>query len=257
MKFYSGIRRRALHARNLLKDWAGEGSSREQYQRMEKETVLRTPPYQHFSAAGLVPFPSDHRMRRRRAFLRRVSLAPGRETTGAFCWSFAAVTYAAAEIAVVRARLLSLRDREASPPVRLAFYASDAGGFVRRLPEFLVPAAGVIASLWIWHRFGLPYAFLAAMIFVIWLSDDWTSPIPVQHLIVAAIYAAGLAIVAACAPAIDSRSQPGYSIVEALLWLASTWRSSSAFVSDLLRSWVDCPQPIPSSRERSTGPRGC
>jgi hypothetical protein len=30
--------------------------------------------------------------------------------------------------------------------------------------EFLVPTAGAIVSLWIWHRFGLPYAFLAAMI---------------------------------------------------------------------------------------------
>jgi hypothetical protein len=33
--------------------------------------------------------------------------------------------------------------------------------------EFLVPAAGVVFSLWIWHRFGLSYAFLAAMIFVL------------------------------------------------------------------------------------------
>ena len=86
--------------------------------------------------------------------------------------------------------------------------------------EFLVPAAGAIASLWIWRRFGLPYAFLAAMIFVVWLPGYWTSSHSAQHLIVAAFYAAGLITVAA----VRSRYRftyldDEYSIAEALLWL--------------------------------------
>jgi hypothetical protein len=86
--------------------------------------------------------------------------------------------------------------------------------------EFLVPAAGAIASLWIWHRFELPYASLAAMIFVVWLPGYWTSSHSAQHLIVAAFYAAGLITVAA----VRFRHRfthlnDGYSIVEALLWL--------------------------------------
>ena len=86
--------------------------------------------------------------------------------------------------------------------------------------ESLVPAAGAIVSLWIWRRFGLPYASLAAMIFVLWLPGYWTSSHSAQHLIVAAFYAAGLITVAA----VRSRHRftylnDGYSIVEALLWL--------------------------------------
>ena len=86
--------------------------------------------------------------------------------------------------------------------------------------ESLVPAAGAIASLWIWHRFGFAYAFLAAMIFVAGLPGYWTSSHSAQHMIVAAFYAAGLITVAA----VRSRHRftylnDGYSIVEALLWL--------------------------------------
>src|SRR5208282_626661 len=51
--------------------------------------------------------------------------------------------------------------------------------------EFLVPAAGAIASLWIWRRFGFAYAFLAAMIFIIFLPGYWTQSHEAQHLIVA------------------------------------------------------------------------
>jgi hypothetical protein len=86
--------------------------------------------------------------------------------------------------------------------------------------EFLVPATGAIVSLWIWHRFGLPYASLAAMIFVLWLPGYWTSSHSAQHLIVAAFYAVGLLIVAA----VRRRHRftylnDEYSIAEALLWL--------------------------------------
>ena len=41
--------------------------------------------------------------------------------------------------------------------------------------QFLVPAAGAVFSLWIWRRFGLWYAFLAAMIFAVFLPGYWTS----------------------------------------------------------------------------------
>jgi hypothetical protein len=84
----------------------------------------------------------------------------------------------------------------------------------------MVPAAGAIASLWIWHRFGLPYASGAAMIFVLWLPSYWTSSHSAQHVSVAAIYAAGLITVVA----LRSRYRftyldEQYSIAEALLWL--------------------------------------
>ncbi len=58
------------------------------------------------------------------------------------------------------------------------------------------------------------------MIFVVWLPGYWTSSHSAQHLIVAAIYAAGLITVVA----VRSRHRftylnDGYSIAEALLWL--------------------------------------
>ena len=85
---------------------------------------------------------------------------------------------------------------------------------------FLVPAAGAVFSLWIWHRFGLPYASLAAMIFVIWLPGYWTSSHAAQHSIVAAFYTVGLiALVQVRSRYRFTYLDDRYSIAEALLWL--------------------------------------
>ena len=86
--------------------------------------------------------------------------------------------------------------------------------------QSLVPAAGAVFSLWIWRRFGFSYAFLAAMIFVIFLPGYWTSSHSAQHVIVAVFYAAGLAAIAV----VRSRHRfdyldEAYALVEALLWL--------------------------------------
>jgi hypothetical protein len=86
--------------------------------------------------------------------------------------------------------------------------------------ECLVPAAGAMASLWMWHRFGLPYAPLAAMVAVLWVPGFWTASHSAQHVIVAAFYLAGLIAVIALRPRrrlayLDEE----YSIAEALLWL--------------------------------------
>ena len=104
--------------------------------------------------------------------------------------------------------------------MQAAFFS---GGLYSAKPDaaqFLVPAAGVVFSLWIWRRFGLSYAFLAAMIFILFLPRYWTSSREAQHLIVAAFYATGLVLVAT----VRSRHRfdyldEAYSFVEALLWL--------------------------------------
>jgi hypothetical protein len=86
--------------------------------------------------------------------------------------------------------------------------------------QSLVPAAGIVSSLWIWRRFGLWYAFLAAMIFVIFLPHYWTSSHSAQHVTIALLYAIGLILVAAVRPRhrFDYLAD-AYSLVEALLWL--------------------------------------
>jgi hypothetical protein len=221
MRVYSASSEESLRARNLLKDWAGEGLLTDaQYQRMEQETVCD--------------------LRRVNIFLRLVLFLltliivgaaiglllmvylshPAEQTIGIFLLIFAAISYAAAEFAVSQARLYryGIEEALAACSVGLLCLGIELASFSGR--EFLVPAAGAIVSLWIWCRFGLPYASLAAMIFVLWLPGYWTSSHTAQHLMVAAFYAAGLITVAA----IRSRHRftyrnEEYSIVEALLWL--------------------------------------
>jgi len=86
--------------------------------------------------------------------------------------------------------------------------------------EFVIPAVGAIASLWIWYRFNLWYAFPAAMIFAIFLPGYWTQSHSAQHVFIAVMYAAGLI----CVARIRSRHrfdylEHSYSLSEAFLWL--------------------------------------
>ncbi len=192
MRIYSASSEEALRARNLLKDWSGEGFLTEaQYQRMEQDTVCdlrRTNIFLRLvlflftliivgAAVGLffIVFPSS----------------PPAQTIGVFLLVFAALSYAAAEFAVSQAHLHRYGIEEALAVCSVGFlymglrFAFFGGGSYTPKPdatEFLVPAAAAIASLWIWHRFGLPYAFLAGMLFVVFLPGYWTSSPSAQHL---------------------------------------------------------------------------
>jgi hypothetical protein len=86
--------------------------------------------------------------------------------------------------------------------------------------QSLVPAAGAFFSLWIWHRFGLWYAFPAAMVFTLFLGGYWTSSHGVQHVIVALLYAIGLiAVIAIRSRQHADYGENDYSLAEAFLWL--------------------------------------
>lgn len=223
MRAYTASDEEALRARELLKDWAGEGFlSQEQYQQMKQET------------------PCD--LRRTNIFLRIVLFLftliivgaavglfyvltePAQQTAGVLMLIFAAAAYWAAEVAVSQFKLYRHGIEEALVVCSVGFlcvglYAAFFSGAGNRM-EFLVLAAGAIASLWIWHRFGLPYAFLAAMYFALWLPGYWIQSGVAQHLIAAAIFGVGLVLVASARTRhrltfLDHR----YSIAEALLWL--------------------------------------
>ena len=224
MRAYSTQSEEALRARDLVKDWAGEGFlSAAQYQQIEQETVCD--------------------LRRTNIFLRLVLFLftliivgaavaliftvthPPFEAAGIFLMFLAGGTYAAAEVAVAQARLYRHGIEEALLACSVGFLCAgmEAAFFTgpysptRHGMEFLVPAAGAVASLWIWYRFGLPYASLAAMIFAVWVPGYWTSSHTAQHVIVAAFYAAGLITIIA----VRSRRHDEYSIAEALLWLGN------------------------------------
>ncbi len=230
MRLYSASSEETLRARKLLTDWAGEGFlTKAQSQLLEQDTVSELRTTNIFlrlvlflftllivgAAAGLFFV----------VFLSR----PSEQTAGVAFLIFAAVCYAAAEAAVSQARLYRYGIEEALAVCSVGFlcvgmqaalfsgspYLPKAHG-----AQFLVPAAGAVFSLWIWRRFGFSYAFLAAMIFVLFLPGYWTASHSAQHLLVAAFYATGLAGVAA----VRSRHrfdylEEGYSLVEAMLWL--------------------------------------
>ena len=229
MRIYSASSEETLRARRLLTDWAGEGYlTEEQYRLLEQETISDLRTINIFlrlvlflftliivgAAAGLFFV----------VFLSRAT----EQTPGIFFLIFAAVCYAAAEVAVSQGRLYRYGIEEALAVFSvgflcvgmLALLSSGSYSTNAKAVEFLALAAGAMVSLWIWHRFGLPYASLAAMIFVLWLPGYWTSSHSAQHLIVAAFYAVGLLIVAAVRRRHRfTHLNHEYSIAEALLWL--------------------------------------
>jgi hypothetical protein len=229
VRLYSPSSEETLRARKLLRDWSGEGFlTKAQYHLLEKETVpdLRTTNiYLRLvlffftliivgAAAGLffVVFLSH----------------PSEQTAGVFFLIFAVVCYASAEVAVSQARLYRYGIEEALVVCSVGFLCGGmqaalfSGSYFPKLDvaQSVVPAFGALFSFWIWRRFGFSYAFLAAMIFVVFLPGYWTSSHAAQHVMIAAFYATGLAVVAT----VRSRHRfdyldEGYSLVEAFLWL--------------------------------------
>lgn len=230
MRVYTASSEEALRARNLLKEWAREGFLTEaQYQRMEQETVCDLRRTNIFLRLVLFLFTLIIVGAAVGLFFVVFLSRPSAQTSGVCLLIFGAISYGAAEFAVSQARLYRYGIEEALAVCSVGFLCAGmqlacfSGSHYSPTPdaaEFLVPAAGAIVSLWIWRRFGLPYAFLAAMIFVVFLPGYWTSSLSAQHLIVAVFYAAGLTSVAA----VRSRHRfdflnDGYSLVEAFLWL--------------------------------------
>lgn len=227
MRLYSASSEETLRARKLLTEWAGEGFlSKAQYQLLEKETVSDLRTTNIFLRLVLFLFTLISVGAAAGLFFVAFLSHPSEQTEGVFLLIFAAVCYVAAEVAVSQARLYRHGIEEALAVCSVGFLcvgvlALLGGVFSSPNPaQFLVPAAGVVFSLWIWRRFGFSYAFLAAMIFVVFLPGYWTSSREAQHLIVAAVYATGLAGVAT----VRSRHrfdylEEAYSLVEAFLWL--------------------------------------
>jgi len=124
VRAYSASPEEALRARDLLKDWRGEGLlTAEQYHRMEQETVCE--------------------LRRTNIFLRLVLFFltliivgaavglffavffshPGDETIGIFLLIFAALSYGATEIGFPKPSSIATGSRKPSPRVQSAFSA--------------------------------------------------------------------------------------------------------------------------------------
>jgi uncharacterized membrane protein YgcG len=248
MRAWTALSEEALRSRNLLKDWAGEGFLTEaQYQRMKLETVCELRCTNIF--LRLVLFLFTLVIVGASVGLFFVVLTERTQKSAGICLLvFAAISYAAAEFAVARFRLHGYGIEEALLAcsvaflclgMQLAMFSSRATSPNEAAAEFLIPAAGAIASLWIWLRFGFPYAFLAAMVFVLWLPGHWTSSRTAQHVIVAASYGTGVFVVAAVRPRYRlTFLDHEYSIAEALLWLGIYLTTNLQLsLRDLIGKW--------------------
>jgi len=228
MRIYTAASQETLRAGKFLADWADEGFlTKEQYQSLEQETASELRTTNIFLRLILFLFTLITVGAAVGLFF--VLLRPSEQTSGVFFLMFAAVCYAAGEIAVSRFRLYRYGIEEALAACSVGFLCAGielvflGGSPYPPRPnrsESLVLVAGAVFSLCIWHRFGLWYAFLAAMVFAMFLPGYWTSSHSAQHVCVALLCAIGLI----CVTAVRSRHRfdyldDGYSLVEALLWL--------------------------------------
>jgi len=230
MRIYTASSEETMRARKLLADWAGEGFlTKGQYQRLEQETVSELRTTNIFLRLILFLFTLISVGAAAALFFRVFLAGPSEQVTGIFLLIFAAVCYVAAEVAVSQAHLYRYGIEESLAVCSVGFlYAGMQAALFSGRPyspkldgvHFLVPAAGGVFSLWIWRRFGLWYAFLAAMVFALFLPSYWTSSHSAQHVIVALLYVIGVI----CVTAVRSHHHfdyigDEYSLVEAFLWL--------------------------------------
>jgi hypothetical protein len=238
VRIYSAASEEAHRTRELLKDWAGEGFlSQEQYRRMQQETVCELRTTNVFLRIVLFLFTLII-VGAAAGLLFVVFLSHERDPkTGIFLLIVAAILYAAAEWAVSGFHLYRYGIEEALNVCSVGFLCAGLeqaffNGSSSHKMGFLIFVGGSLFSLWIWHRFGLWYAFPAAMIFIVSIPGYWTSAHWAQHVIVALFYAVGLAGVIAV------RSRPDYSLAEALLWLGVYVAMNLQLSSlDLLGKW--------------------
>ena len=138
MRAYSASSEEALRARNLLKDWVGEGFVTEsQYRRMEQETVCELRCTNIFLRLVLFLFTLIIAGAATALFFVVFRLQLAAQNTGIFLLIFAAISYAAAEFAVSRARLFRYGIEEALAACGASLY----WGLRRRQFSFVAYAA--------------------------------------------------------------------------------------------------------------------
>jgi len=248
MSLYDASAEQALRIRRLLRDWAGEGFiTDEQCQHMEQETACDLRTTNIFLRLLLLLFTLIIVGAAAGLFFAVIGSATSERGAGVCLLFFAAVAYAGAELAVSRFRLYRYGIEEGLVVCAAGFlcaglqlaFLSGRGHASWDGIECVVPLAGAAFSLWIWRRFGLTYAFLAAMLFVAVLPGYWTASRLVQHLILAAFYATGLAAIAT----LRSRHRSGgledtWSFIEAALWLGVYLVINLQLSSSLPARWL-------------------
>jgi hypothetical protein len=230
MRIYASASEDAVRASKLLKDWTGEGFiTQAQYERMKQETVSDLRTTNIFLRLILFLFTLISVGAAAALFFVVFLPHSSDQTDGIFLLIGAALSYAAAEFAASQGRLYryGIEEALAACSVGFLYFGMQAvlfsGTSYSPRPNAihsLVPAACVVFSLWIWRRFGLWYAFAAAMVFAVFLAGYWTSSNPAQHGIVASLYAIGLiGVIAVRFRQHFDCGKNDFSLAEAFLWL--------------------------------------
>ncbi len=215
MRAYEEADEEALRARELLQDWLGEGFLTEaQARQLESETVCE--------------------LRHTKGFLRVVLffftlvivvavvgllfalLRPAGNGGGVFLF-FGLVTYGAAEYAVSEYKLYRYGIEEA-----LLFCAVGLFCAGIQLTGLVIPPAlaGTGLYLWIWLRFGIPYAFPAALLFYAFLPGHWITVRESERIVIVLGFVVGLFLLRSRRETVaGSFLEREYSFAEALLWL--------------------------------------
>jgi len=228
MRLYFASDQETLRAHRLLKEWNHEDLlSKEQYERLEQETVSELRTTNVFLRLVLLFFTIVAVAAATGLFFTLIDRGFSDLVTGTCFLVFAVLSYTAAEFAVTQGRLYRYGIEEALAICSVAFLClglvsllSGNSHHSERAAFFVVSGMGTVFSLWLWHRFGLWYAFAAAMIFALFLPEYWTPSHAAQRSIICLLYAAGLV----CVKAIRSRHrfdylEHDYSLAEAFLWL--------------------------------------
>jgi hypothetical protein len=122
VRAHSASSEEALRARDLLKDWAGEGFLTDaQYRQMEQETVCDLRRTNIFLRLVLALFTVIIVVAAAVLFIVVFLQHPGMRATGVFLLIFAAISYAAAELAVSKARLYRYGIEEALAACSVGF----------------------------------------------------------------------------------------------------------------------------------------
>ena len=226
MRAYTVASEEALRARELLQDWKGEGFfSEAQYASLEQETPSDLRCTNVFLRVVLFLFTLLIVAAGAGLFFFVFLTGAGEETFGILALFFAAACYVAAEFAVREFRFYRHGIEEALCAASLGFLCAGVQTLLSgsgNRSEVATAIAGAALCIWCWYRFGFAYAPLAAMAFVPWLATSLTQSIEGRVIIIATLYAAGLAVVCVL------RQSQRYtyltercSIAEALLWLGT------------------------------------
>jgi hypothetical protein len=228
VRIYTEANEEALRARELLTQWTGDGLlGKEQCERLQQETVSDLRGTNIFLRLVLFFFTILAVAAAVWLFFTIFLSRPSEQTTGIFLLIFATVCYVAAEVAVIQESLYRHGIEEALAVCSVALLCAGLSAFFfsgihasSREIQCIVPAVGAVASLWIWYRFNLWYAFPAAMIFAIFVPGYWTPSRSAQHVVIAMFYVAGLAWIAPIRPRHRfDYLEDAYSLSEAFLWL--------------------------------------